>query len=258
MSSINGIWGNDSTSYYFGGSTSSSSSMGGNILGIDLAEYASVTRGSYRKLAKAYYQKYGNESKTDSTDNSEDAKKKQTETKAAVNSMKTNAAALSRTAGVLTKTGKNSLFNKVEITDKETGVKTEDYDRDKIYKAVSDLVESYNTYVKKAADSTDNTVLRQTLNMVRSASINGSMLQKVGIKIKEDNTLELDEETFKGADMSRIKTLFNGSGSFADRIQTVANNVDRRMDNLLGNKNFYTAAGTLSKYSTGDILDSFL
>ena len=59
MSGMNGIWGNmntNSVSYLFGSSTRTNTA-GGNMLGIDLAEYSSITRGSYSKLIKAYYAK---------------------------------------------------------------------------------------------------------------------------------------------------------------------------------------------------------
>ncbi|MGN0155330.1 MAG: flagellar filament capping protein FliD [Lachnospiraceae bacterium] len=255
MASVNGIWGNgyvDNTSYLFGSTASKTSGTSGNILGIDLAEYSSITRGSYSKLIKAYYEKYGT-SKSASEDSS--SEKDSTATKT---TLKSNADALYKAADALVTTGKDSVFNKVDIKDEETGETTKGYDTEKIYKAVNSLVESYNNFVKKSADSTDNAVLRQSVGMINASSSNGSLLNSIGITINADNTMSVDEEKFKGADMSTVKSLFNGNGSYGSKIQSVASNVYLNVNNSMGNSNSYTSLGTLGNYSTGSILDSFL
>lgn len=255
MASINNIWNNtynNNTSFLFNNTSSTSSTSGSsNLLGIDLAEYSSVTKGSYNKLVKAYYKKYGSNSSGTSSEDTKDTTKTRT-------LLKGKADSLYKAAGTLVNTGKDSLFQKVDIKDEKSGTTTKDYDKDKIYKAVNSLVSSYNDLVKSSTDSQDNAVLRQTLGMVRSASSNGKLLNDVGIKVNSDNTLSVDEETFKNADMSVVKTLFNGSGSFGDRIQTTAGNIDMKLGNSLGNNFTYTAYGTLGSYSTGSLLDSML
>lgn len=253
MSSINGIWGNsytNNTSYLFGNTASRTSSAGSNILGIDLAEYSSVTRGSYRKLIKAYYAKYGNDNKPIEKTSSE---KDSTATKT---NLKSSADSLYKAAEALVTEGKNSLFDKVEVKDKDTGAVTKEYDKDKIYKAVNSLVDSYNTFIKKSTDSMDNAVLRQSLRMIRANASNGSLLNDIGITMNGDNTLSIDEEAFKKADMSTVKSLFNGRDSLAGKIQSAASNVYLKVNDSMGNNGIYTSAGTYGKYSTGDILDT--
>ena len=232
-------------------STQSSSSTS-NILGIDLAEYASITRGSYNKLVKAYYQKYGNSS-TDAT-SSADSKSE----KIAKTTIKGKANDLYKAADALVTTGKNSLFSKVELKDEETGTVTKDYDKDKIYKAVSSMVDAYNDLVESSTDSTDNAVLRQTLGMINSVSANSSLLSDVGIRIGSDNKLTVDEETFKNSQMSTVKSLFNGSSSLGGKIQSTASKIYLNTGNSLGNSNFYTSTGSLGAYSTGSLMDSLL
>ncbi|MCI8509506.1 MAG: flagellar filament capping protein FliD [Lachnospiraceae bacterium] len=252
MSSINSIWGNNysnNSSFFFG--TTSSGSASGNFLGIDLAEYSSITKGSYKKLLKAYYAKYGTEKKTEQSE-------KKTDSTTTKSTLKSNANELYKAAEVLTATGRKSVFNKVEVKDEETGAITKEYDKDKIYKAVNSFVDSYNNYIKKAADSKDNAVLRQTLRMVNANAKNSSLLADIGIKINADNTLSLDEEAFKKADMATVQSLFNGSDSWAGRIQSAASNVYTKVNDSMGDSNFYTSSGTLGKYSSGNILDSFL
>ncbi|MDE6434781.1 MAG: hypothetical protein K2L07_11215 [Lachnospiraceae bacterium] len=252
MSSINNIWGNtysDNVSSLFQFGSTNSSNSSGNILGIDLTEYSSVTRGSYKKLAKAYYAKYGkkqvaNESKPESKEDT-----------VAKTNLKDQANALQRAANVLTVTGKNSVFRKIDIKDEKSGITSKQYDTDKIYKAVNDMVDSYNNLIKKSADSDSNAVLRQSLRMVNSSGKNAKLLSKVGIKINSDNTLSLNEETFKQADMNVVKSLFNGNGSFGSGIETVANNIYMNINNSLGNNATYTAGGTFGNYQTGSLLN---
>lgn len=259
MANVNGLgstWASSYTmndySYLFNSmSSSSSSSATGNILGIDLAEYSSITRGSYSKLIKAYYEKYGNDSKTtDSTESKSDTIAKTT--------LKGNANELYEAANALMSNGKDSVFKKVELKDEESGDVTKGYDKNKIYDAVNSLVEAYNGLVEQSADSDNNAVLRQTLHMINSTASNSSLLADVGISIGADNKLSIDEEAFKNADMNTVKTLFNGSSSLGGKIQSAASNIYMNVNNSLGNSNFYTAGGTLGNYSTGNILDSFL
>lgn len=245
----NNIYSND-YSYLFSNAANNNNNTTSSLLGIDLAEYSSITRGSYSKLIKAYYNKYGNDAKLSSTEEKESV--------VAKTSLKTSANSLYEAASTLVTSGKDSVFKQIEITDEETGAKSKGYDKDKIFDAVKKMVDAYNGMVKDSTDSDNNAVLRQTLHMINSVSANGSLLSDVGIKIGEDNQLSIDEETFKKADMSTVKTLFNGSSSLAGKIQAAASSVYLNVNNSLGNDNFYTASGMLGKYSTGNILDSFL
>lgn len=234
--------------------TTSSSSQSNNFLSIDYAEYAAITNGSYNKLTKAYYAKFGN-TKTSSGSLEETSTEESTKNRTMV---KGAAKDLYEATGVLVSTGSDSLFKKTDIKDSETGVTVKDFDTDKIYKAVNSLVDSYNSLVEGSANSTDNSVLRQTLGMIKSTLSNSSLLSDIGIEVGVDNKLSVDEETFKAAHMSTVKTLFNGSGSLGAKIQSTAANIYNQTNNLLGNSNTYTAFGTLGNYSTGNRLDSLL
>lgn len=251
MSSIYSISSNNNTLSLFNSlsaNSTSSSSSSSTMFNIDFAEYASVSSGCYRKLVKAYFTKYGNDAST--TVNQE--------TTAKNTSIKSNAKDLYDDASALVTTGKKSLFNKKTVTNSETGETTEEYDKDKIYSAVNDLVDSYNKFVKGSTDSTNNAVLRKTLNMVNSALSNSSLLNDVGISIGSDNTLSIDEEKFKNADMATVKTLFNGTGSFGSKIQSAASMVYASINNSFGNSNLYTSSGLSSSYSTGSLLDTLV
>lgn len=240
---------NNDYSYLFNSMSNSKRDSGtSNILGIDLAEYSSITRGSYNKLVKAYYEKFGDDSTTSSTESKSDVIAKTT--------LKGSADELYKAANKLMTTGKDSVFKQVETTDEETGKTTKGYNKDKIYDAVNSLVEAYNGLVGKSTDSNSNAVLRQTLHMINSTASNGNLLAEVGISIGADNKLSIDEEAFKNADMNTVKTLFADSSSLGGKIQTAASNIYMNVNNSLGNSNFYTSSGNLGNYSTGNILDS--
>lgn len=251
MINNNGFWNNSNNYSSMFGSTRTSS---GNLLGIDLSEYYSITKGSYRKLLKQYYNKYGTDK------NSSDKSTSKTESKeatAAKTNLKGNANELYKAAETLITTGKKSVFNKVDIKNEEDGTTKKGYDTDKIYKAVNGLVDAYNKYVKGSTESTNNAVLRQTLHMINSVASNGKVLNQLGIKIGADNTLSIDEEKFKAADMDVAKSLFNGTGSLSSSIQTAAGSVYLNVQNSLGDSNSYTSNGSFGNYSTGNILDGF-
>ena len=257
MSNVNGLgstWSRLATTNdysYFFSTTSSNKSSTSNILGIDFAEYSSITKGSYRKLVKAYYEKYGDDrTASDSAESKSDTIAKTT--------LKGNANELSKAASALMKTGKDSLFKQVELKDEESGKVTKGYDKDKIYDAVDSLVEAYNGLIEKSTESNSNAVLRQTLHMIQSTASNGELLSEVGIRIGADNKLSIDEETFKNADMNTVKTLFAGSSSLGGKMQSAANNIYMNVNNSLGNSNFYTSSGGTGSYSTGNIMDSLL
>ncbi|MBQ4059443.1 MAG: hypothetical protein IJD40_10995 [Lachnospiraceae bacterium] len=258
MANVNGLgsdWARLSTmnnySYLFDNSSSSKSSTSGNLLGIDLAEYSSITRGSYSKLIKAYYAKYGDDAKpSSSAEDKSDTIAKTT--------LKNNANELYEATNALVSNGKESVFKQVELKKEDSGETTKGYDKDKIYDAVNSLIKAYNGLVDKSTDSNNNAVLRQTLHMINSTASNSSLLADVGISIGADNKLAVDEEAFKNADMNKVKTLFNGSSSLGGKIQSAASNIYMNVNNSLGDSNFYTAGGTLGNYSTGNILDNFL
>lgn len=259
MANVNGLgstWGRLATSneysYLFNSMSSNKSNSGtNNLLGIDLAEYSSITRGSYNKLVKAYYDKFGDNKNTSSAtgDKSETVAK---------TTLKGSANDLNKATSALLTNGKDSVFKKVDIKDEETGETTKGYDKDKIYDAVNSMVEAYNGLVGSSTSSNSNAVLRQTLHMINSTASNGEMLAEVGIKIGADNKLSVDEDAFKNADMNKVKTLFAGTASWAGKVQSAASNIYNNVNNSLGNSNFYTANGSLGNYSTGNILDSML
>ncbi len=215
MSSINfndyTNYANYDTGYDFsalmGGTTNSS----GNLL----SDYASIKNGSYGKLMKAYYAKQDAEHASASGD----SRQKLTLMRSSADSLKKSADALNN----------SSLWEKKKIKkkDEETGEETEveDYDWNAITKAVKSFVEDYNSVVGQAGDSDTKNVLRNAVWMTGITDSAENLLSKVGITIGKGNKLELDEDALKEANITTLKSLFTGSGSFADKISQKASSL---------------------------------
>ena len=112
----------------------------------------------------------------------------------------------------------------------------------------------------QAADSSKTTAIQKsTISMINATSKYESSLNKIGITIDSDNyRLSIDEETFKGADMNRVKNLFNGTNSFAYNVKSQASMIEYRADNEASRANTYTHKGSYSSnYSSGSMWDSF-
>lgn len=245
MASISGIYSGttDYSELFDSLSTNSSENSSSSNF---LADYASIKNGSYAKLAKAYYGK---------TSGSSTVTKEAAAEKIKSNSqVKTNADALKSSANALADS-KTLFSNKVETTDKD-GNKTTNYDYEKIYKALKAFVDDYNSVVESGGESENNSVLRNTLSMTKMTKENQKLLGAVGITIKEDNTLSIDEETVKKANMNDLKSLFSGVGSYADSIATKASSISYKAAYENNKLNSYTASGTYSATgSVGNIYD---
>ena len=123
-------------------------------------------------------------------------------------------------------------------------IEVEDYDWDKITKAVKSFVEDYNDVVKEAGESNTKDVLRNASWMTGMTDKNSNMLAKIGITIGKGNKLELDEDALKQADISSLKTVFTGYNSFVSKISQKATGISNAANRASAT---YTNNGTYSK-----------
>lgn len=201
-------------------STSPSSSAAFNS-SLNLSDYASIKNGSYYQLLKAYYAKK-NTSESSSSKNSGDS----ASTLAAV---QTDSDSLKNSADKLIKTGTDSLFNKKNITTKNsdgTTSTTYGYDMEAIYKGVKSFVDDYNSMLDSGSNSSNKNVLSQTLNMTTTTKAYSSLLSAVGITVDSNNKLSIDKDAFKAANISSIKSLFNGNSSYSYTISAKASQIN--------------------------------
>ena len=80
-------------------------------------------------------------------------------------------------------------------------------------------------------------------------------LAEIGIKVdSKTNTLSIDEETFKKADMKAVKSLFQGSGSYGYKVNAKASSIDYQARYEATKANTYNSFGGYSNnYSSGSL-----
>ena len=231
-------------------------SAGADLLGINYSDYASIRSGSYHKLLSAYYSKDGNADevkKAFSRKNSTSTSKGDTKTLAKIEDA---AGSLKDSADALLANGKKSVFEKVTTTG-EDGVKTTDYDTDKIYKAVSQFVKDYNNLLDQASESGTTNILRAARTMTNYSKVNERMLGSVGISIGSDNKLTVDEKTFKEADMKKVQSLFQNRGAYGYQVSKQAALMDSYAKSEASKANTYGKNAVYTyNYNTGQLYNS--
>ena len=235
------------------GSTKTRAMFGtSDLLGISYSDYATIQNGSYTKLMKAYYTKEASgDSSSSSVSATTSTSKDSSKTLANIESA---AEDLKKASETLRTNGDKSLFTKKQTTDKDGNVSYE-YDTDKIYKAVSDFVDSYNKMLKEGGDSNTNSILRSTKSMVNQA--NSNMLSSVGITIGTDNKLSIDETAFKKADMNTVKSLFHTTGGFGYQTSVQAGMIESYAKSEAEKANTYNKSGMYTyNYTTGEIYNT--
>ncbi len=230
--------GND-LSYLFGGTSSGKSSSLYDVLG----DYSSLKNGSSYKLYKAYYKKEDSDSKEAKNSIS-------TTEKNAYTTVKSAAEGLSAAADKLSS---NSLYQKGEFkkTAKDGTQTDSDYDYDGMYKAVSDFVENYNSLVKNGSSESLAKLNDVTYRMMKNTKVNYNTLGAIGISANKDGTLSIDRDKFNQAEVGSIKSLFSGSGSFADSTVSRASILKNTAVSKLSNSKVYNAEGKSDQSDSG-------
>lgn len=220
-------------------------SMSGNSNLNFLSDYMSIKNGSYGKLMKAYYSKDSKVSKEAASIVDEKKKNLSTSKDSAetLKQIKTTSESLKSSADQLTNTGKDSVFSKGQ---------------DEIYKAVDSFVNSYNKLIEGSAKSASDSITKRVDTLKNMTEANQKLLSQVGITIGKDDTLTLDKEVFAKADTSTVKTLFNGSYSYASRVSSQSSFIDFAATQEASKANTYTTNGTYSNtYASGNIFNSY-
>lgn len=239
------------------GTNNTSSGLSG--LGSLLSDYNAIRNGSYGKLMKAYYSGVDN-SAVRSAYNST-IKNGNTSTAAdsstTIKELQSTTDSLTSSAKDLYTTGSKSVFNKKDITD-EDGKTSQQYDVDAIYKSVKKFADDYNSVLEAADSSKDSKVQNSVIGMINYTKMESNMLSKLGITIGSDYQLSIDEDTFKKADMSVAKSLFNGTGSYAYTIASKSAMTNSYADMEASKANTYNKYGSYgSTYSSGSIYNSY-
>lgn len=123
-------------------------------------------------------------------------------------------------------------YGKFDVTLKKEGSAsiTTEPDTDKITKAMSDLVDSYNEAVKLLNDNADRGS-GNIMQLKRLAVALGSRqgMERMGLSINKDGTISLDKEKLTKnleESPSLTKNLISGSSGFAQRAFSAAQSAD--------------------------------
>lgn len=217
----------DTYSSLLGGGSSSSDSGVSSIL----ADYASIKNGSYGKLMKSYYAKAKAEAEDEESSSS--------------------AASSSKEKDTLTASSASSAYKAAE---KLLTTDFSEENLDEAYDAVSDFVKQYNSLIKNGTSSSNSSVQKQAQYLYDTMYSNYKLFAKIGITLNTDRTLSLDEDTFRDkGNYSTMKTLFNGSNSFADKVSYKASQMYRYANEGKSiTAKTYTSSGTYSATNTSD------
>ena len=172
--------------------------------------------------------------------------------------MRSSADSLKKSADAL---GNASLYEKKKFKkkDEETGEETEveDYDWDAVTKAVKSFVDDYNSVVEQAGNSETKNVLRNAAWMTSITEKAGNLLSKVRITVGKGNKLEFDENALKEKtalgksgieldNISTLKSLFTGYGSFGSQISQKASAISNAAARTRGVDKTYNKNGAYS------------
>ena len=211
MSTINGYDSNSINALFSSlGTSSNSSSTSNGLLGINLSDYASIKNGSYGKLVKSYYA-------LDEENAAKDKKSKNDtdDTDATIRSIKTASDDLKDSAA--------ALYSSKALFVKDANG---EYDMEAIYEKVNKFIEDYNSTVEAVGSAETESIAKAGASLVNNTSNNVDMLSKLGISVSSvDYTLSIDKEKFMKANISDVKTMFGGVGSFAYQVGAKASRI---------------------------------
>lgn len=138
-----------------------------------------------------------------------------------------------------------------KLNESVTKLQKADYSKvtgEDILEDAKNFVSSYNSTLNNTKNMNSYSILQTAVWMTDQMNVGEGLLNKIGISINADNTLSLDEDKFKAAANSDLKSIFSGSGSFASRIASKASSLAAQSANqlLVNNGNsLYNAFGLL-------------
>ena len=221
-------------------SNSSSASVSSSIL----SDYYSIQNGSYYKLMKQYY---ANDT-TSSSDSSKTSDKTTTSSKTNNYIVKSDASALVDSVKSLSVA---SLYQGTTTTGAD-GTKSTTNNTDKLYSLAKDFVDNYNDLVDSGANSDSTGVLTNLASMTNYSKANTALLKNIGISINGDNKLSVDEDTFKKASATDIKSVL--SSGYTSQISANASMVSYYANAAISTSSIYTSSGSYSQNSAATTL----
>ena len=112
--------------------------------------------------------------------------------------------------------------------------------------------------MKSASKTETSSIANSAAAMINYATNSEKSLAKLGITIdSKDHTMSINEEDVKKADMSAVKSMFSGTGSFAYSVASNASMVKHYAQTEASKSNTYSANGGYTyNYNTGTIYNN--
>lgn len=236
MSTINGFDPNAMSSLFSSMGTTNTSSTSNGMLGINLNDYASIRNGSYGKLMKSYYaldeEKVNDKKSKNDTDDSD----------ATIRGIKTTADELKDSAAALYSS--KSLFAKDA---------NGEYNMEAIYEKVNAFIEDYNSMIGSVGSAETEGIANAGASIVNNTSNNIDMLSKLGVSVSgADFTLSIDKEKFLKANISDVKSMFSGVGSFAYQVGAKASRIYTMVEDKVSGSGYKSSRPDSSSSTSKD------
>lgn len=230
----------NSTNSIFGSGSSNSSA---NLYSL-FSERASIKNGTYKRLLKSYFSTVGGDSngttstqKRRSSSNIIDELLKEKmyptvskETQEANSNLTSGLGSLQSSVSALQK---SSTYE-----DTENGSTA----ADKVVSAMKSYVTSYNNVITASKSSTLSNKTAYVANMMSATSKNADQLAEIGVTLKQDGTLQLDETKLKNTDISKVQKLFS-----SDNIQSYGSTIASRVKFAGGSSSTSSTTGSTDK-----------
>ncbi|MBQ8780526.1 MAG: hypothetical protein IJZ72_02460 [Oscillospiraceae bacterium] len=99
--------------------------------------------------------------------------------------------------------------------------------RETFKKDVETFIDDYNTTIESLKKSDSIDALRKGMYMTNTTKAYARALSRAGIQVGSDNKLTLNEDNFNEATDGALRSLFNGSYSFASKTADKASDISR-------------------------------
>ncbi len=239
--------------------SSSSISSGSFFSASNLGDWGMIRSGTYNKLMKSYVSQIG-ETDTDfstgSTKKTSDAFKNSVSEKLEKLRGEVAGVPVSGAKDASGMTADDKVISSIKsaaggLRDSAAALAEMDFEestKEELYEGVKKMADSYNSVITGAAKTNLASISQSVSWMTNDTKARSAQLAKVGITIGEDNQITVDKDKFEKANLSDVRTLFEGSSSLNGRIAQRGTGLYNLASNQLftnaGNK-FYSSSGVL-------------
>ena len=207
------------------------------------SERNAIKNGTYKKLLKSYYSSL-EENSGSATSTSKRRGQNNIIDKLLKEKMYPTVSKETQEANTNLTNGISSLKSSVSTLQSEKTYEDTENGKtasEKVVSAMKSYVNNYNNVVTASKSSTLSNKTAYVANMMSATSKFEKELGEIGVMLKSDGTLQLDETKLKGADLSKVQKLFS-----TDNIQSYGSTIASRVQ----------FAGVGSNTTTGTTNDS--